>query len=73
LTSELVTFFLASRLQRRHAGGGVAHEKITVHEVPFGEVNHWLTMKAKAGVLVDPKIYAGLYLLGTVAADVRRL
>src|SRR5581483_2655164 len=31
LTSERVTLVLASDLQRRHAGGGVAHEEVTVH------------------------------------------
>jgi ADP-ribose pyrophosphatase len=63
LTSELVTFFLATGLRREQDGGGVAHEKITVHAVPLKEIVGWLAAKAKAGVLVDPKIYAGLYLL----------
>ena len=63
LTSERVTMFLASRLRRMHAGGGVAHEKITVHEVPLREVERWLESKARAGILIDPKIYAGLYFL----------
>ena len=47
LTSELVTLFQASGLQRTGKGGGVAHEDITVHEVPLPEVDAWL--KAKAG------------------------
>jgi len=61
LTSETVTLFRASGLKRTGAGGGVAHENITVHEVPLNETNDWLENKAEAGVLVDPKIYAGLY------------
>ena len=64
LTSETVTLFLATGLRRVGAGGGVAHEQITVHEVPLSEVHDWLEAKAKAGVLVDPKIYAGLYFVG---------
>ena len=63
LTSELVTLFQASELQRTGKGGGVAHEDITVHEVLLSEVDDWLEAKAKAGVLIDPKIYAGLYFL----------
>src|SRR6266542_4742597 len=33
LASELITLFKASGLRRVHAGGGVAGENITVHEV----------------------------------------
>lgn len=61
LTSESVTLFLATSLRRVGAGGGVAHEDITVHEVPLAAVDNWLEDKAKAGILVDPKVYAGLY------------
>lgn len=64
LTSETVTLFYATKLHREGAGGGVSHEDITVHEVPLAEVHQWLEAKAKAGVLVDPKIYAGLYFIG---------
>lgn len=63
LTSEQVTLFQASQLRRINAGGGVAHEEITVHEVPLIEAHEWLEAKAKAGVLVDPKVYAGLYFI----------
>ena len=61
ITSELVTLVRATGLRRVHAGGGVAHENITVHEVPLAEVDVWLAAKAKAEFLIDPKIYAGLY------------
>jgi len=63
LTSEVVTLFKASGLRRAGNGGGVAHENITVHEVPLAQVDAWLADKARAGVLIDPKIYAGLYFL----------
>ncbi len=63
LTSELVTLFKATGLRRTGQGGGIGNEEITVHEVPLTEVHDWLTAKARAGVLVDPKIYAGLYFL----------
>lgn len=63
LTSEVVTLFHATGLHRLHQGGGVAHEEITVHEVKLREVDSWLRQKAASGLLVDPKIYAGLYFL----------
>ena len=64
LASETVTLFRASKLRRVGAGGGVAHEDITVHEVPLADVHAWLEAKAKSGVLVDSKVYAGLYFVG---------
>lgn len=64
LTSETVTLFHATNLRRVGAGGGVAHEDITVHEVPLNTVHEWLETKAKSGLLVDPKVYAGLYFAG---------
>jgi ADP-ribose pyrophosphatase len=66
LTSERVTLFRASGLRRVGAGGGVAHEDITVHEAPLDEIVPWLEARAKTGVLIDPKIYAGLYFLSPV-------
>ena len=63
LTSEIVTFFVASGLVRVSAGGGDATENITVHAIPLPEVPAFLEAYAAAGGLVDPKIYAGLWLL----------
>ena len=59
--SEVVTLFRASQLRRIGEGGGVAHEDITVHEVPLASAQAWLSDKAKTGVLIDPKVYAGLF------------
>jgi ADP-ribose pyrophosphatase len=63
LTSETVTLFLASQLKRFGEGGGVANENITVHEVPLAGVPGWLEAKGKTGVLIDPKVYAGLFFI----------
>lgn len=63
LASETVSLFRATRLRRAGAGGGVAHEDITIHEVPLAEVHNWLEGKATSGVLIDPKVYAGLYFI----------
>jgi ADP-ribose pyrophosphatase len=64
LTSELVTLVLASGLKRVNAGGGIAHESIVVHEVRLQQAHRWLANKAKKGLLIEPKVYAGLYFLG---------
>jgi ADP-ribose pyrophosphatase len=61
ITSERVTLFRAFDLHRTGKGGGVANEDITVHEIPLAEVVAWLAAKANSGVLIDPKIYAGLF------------
>lgn len=63
LTSEVVTLFRASELRRVGAGGGIAHEQITLHEVALSEIDTWLAAKAQSGILIEPKVYAGLYFL----------
>jgi ADP-ribose pyrophosphatase len=63
LTSERVTLLRASGLHRIGKGGGVANEDIIVHEILLLEVASWLQTKAKAGILIDPKIYAGLFFI----------
>ncbi len=59
----LYTFFHATDLKKQHDGGGDAHENIRVHEVALAEIHDWLERKSNEGVLIDPKIYAGLYFL----------
>lgn len=63
LTSEVVTLFRASGLRKVSAGGGIAHEEIVVHEVPLNEVHAWLETRVRAGLMIEPKVYAGLYFL----------
>ena len=63
MTSETLTLFRATGLVRVGPGGGDASEDITVHLVPLDEAPAWLAAQAAAGVLVDPKVYAGLWFL----------
>ncbi len=63
ITSERVTLFRATELQRTGTGGGVANEEITVHEIPLTEVTDWLVAQAGGGRLIDPKVYAGLHFI----------
>ena len=63
LSSEIITFFLARGLTKVGSGGGDDTEDIIVHEIPVAQVHEWLEDKRRAGMMVDPKIYTGLYFL----------
>ncbi len=65
ITSEYLSFFLATGLVKRTEGGGVQNERITVHVVPESSVETWLEAQRAAGKAIDPRIYAGLYALRT--------
>jgi ADP-ribose pyrophosphatase len=64
LTTESYAMFLAKDAYRVGEGGGVDAEEIAVCLVPLEEAEAWLQAKRKAGLLVDPKVYAGLYFAG---------
>lgn len=63
MSTEMIGFVRATGLRRVHAGGGVGGEDITVHEVPRAEVPRWLAQKISEGYSLDPKLWAGLWLL----------
>lgn len=63
LASELITLVMASGLKRVNAGGGIGNEKITVHEIPVETVHDWLRAQERKGLMVEPKVFAGLYFL----------
>jgi ADP-ribose pyrophosphatase len=60
-SSEIVTFVRATGLTKVGEGGGVGGEDIQVHLVPLDGIDAWLEARAGEGLLVDPKIYTGLY------------
>ncbi len=64
LTDEILHFYLARTLQRVGPGGGDGSEDIQVHHVPLAGADRWLDERLRAGLSVDPKIYAALYWLG---------
>lgn len=61
MSSEVLTWFRCHDLERVGEGGGDANEDITVHAVPLAEVPDFLLRKVASGVVVDTKVYAGLY------------
>lgn len=63
LASEMLYLTRVHDLQRVSAGGGVDNEDITVHIVPLKQIDSWLADKAREGLLVEPRIYTGLYFL----------
>jgi ADP-ribose pyrophosphatase len=63
VSDETVSFFRARGLTRVGPGGGDEHEDITVHQVPLSRLRGFLGNSAAAGLAIDPKIYAGLYLI----------
>lgn len=63
MSNELIAFVRARGLTRVHAGGGDDSEDITVHEVPVDDAPRWLAAKMAEGYSMDPKLWAGLYLL----------
>jgi len=65
LTSETITFFLATGLKKAGRGGGDKSESIKVHEVPLRDAEKWLNKMNRKGCAVDPKVYAGLYFVKT--------
>ena len=64
ITSETVDLLRAPRdCEQRGAGGGVGGEDITVHRIPRNAVVDWLKRKNGEGVMIDVKVWAGLWWL----------
>jgi len=65
MSDEIVSFVLASGLERVGPGGGDESEEIEVHVIPLQEVDGWLKRQQAEGKPMDPKIYAALYWLNS--------
>lgn len=63
MSDEVISFVMASGLQKSGPGGGDASEDITVHAIPLVQIDQWLTGHLRRGTLIDPKIYSALYWL----------
>ncbi|MEZ6048905.1 MAG: NUDIX hydrolase [Planctomycetaceae bacterium] len=63
LTSETVRIYLAERLEKISADGGVSSEEIIVHLVSLEEFDAQLEQWLSEGKLIDPKVFVALHLL----------
>lgn len=61
LSTEVVTLVRATGLRRVSEGGGVDQEQIVIHAPLLREARSWLFEQMAGGVLVDPKVFAGIY------------
>jgi len=71
MSNEILAFVVARDLEKVDHGGGDETEDITVHEVPRAEAAAWLVRKIHAGYSIDPKMFAGLYMLDHAALFAR--
>ncbi|MCM8776347.1 MAG: DNA mismatch repair protein MutT, partial [Candidatus Omnitrophica bacterium] len=62
-TTSMLSFFQAKGVEKKSRGGGDKTEDIKIHEVPLKGVDRWLQKMECRGMVVDPKVYAGLYFL----------
>ena len=60
-STEVVDFYLAHDARRVGEGGGVDHERITVHCVKLAEAFQFLDTMTARGAMVDPRVYLGVY------------
>ena len=72
MSSQQIAFYRAEGLTKEHEGGGDESEDIQVHEVPFQKAHAWLVTMQRQGLLVDPKVYAGLFFLNSPWSTVDR-
>ena len=63
ITSELVSLYRAHGVKHKNEGGGVGGEEITVHTIAREELRAWLKQKEREGLLLDLKLWGGLYFL----------
>ena len=61
MADEIITIYFATGLERVGPGGGDDGEDIAVHHVPLGDAVDWLEARKAEGIMLDPKIYAGLF------------
>lgn len=61
MSNERAALYLACDAWAAGQGGGDPSENIQVHVVPLAQAEAFLADRRRQGVLVDPKVYAGLY------------
>ncbi len=69
MTDEVLNFYYAGGLEKVGPGGGENNEDIEVHLVPLDNAEAWLAKKSNEGIMIDPKVFAGLYWAGLYKAQ----
>ncbi|HLL91142.1 MAG TPA: NUDIX hydrolase [Tepidisphaeraceae bacterium] len=64
MSDEVIDLFHATGLRKSGSGGGVADEKVTLHEVPLGELKAWVDAQQRAGKLIDLKVLTAAWVAG---------
>jgi len=63
MSSEKVALVRATDLHKVGAGGGDSSENIKVHTIARKQAAAWLVQKMNEGFQLDPKLWAGLWLI----------
>ena len=63
-SSEMVLFFLARGARRTGLQAPQDRDVIRVHTVPVTRMLEWARQREAEGILIDPKVWAGVYLAG---------
>lgn len=64
MSSEIVHFYLARGVRPAGRQGDRERMEIRVHVVPLAELPAWARAREEEGMLVDPKVWAGVHLAG---------
>ena len=65
MSSEIVNFYRARGVRLAGAQGDREREEIRVHIVSPEELPGWTRNREAEGILIDPKVWAGLFLSGS--------
>jgi len=65
MSSEIVNFYRARGVRLAGAQGDREREEIRVHIVSPEELPAWTRNREAEGILIDPKVWAGLFLSGS--------
>ena len=64
MSSEIVHFYLARGVRSAGSQGEREKGEIRVHVVPLAELTGWARAREEEGMLIDPKVWAGVHLAG---------
>lgn len=70
LTSENAAMYIARNLKKMENPPKDEGEEIVLHEVPLLKADAWLAAKRAEGLVIDWKVYTGLYFALTVSKPI---